>query len=108
SARAVGPAIGGALVAAYGAALGFGINSVTYLAMIAVVLFVAPTLGPRERETASVLNATTTGIRYARYTAPFRNLLALAALFAITSAVVQASLPGHTTALGGTAGTYGL
>lgn len=108
AARAVGPALGGALVAAYGAALGFGINAVTYLAMIAVVLFVAPTLGPRERETSSVLNATTTGIRYARYTATFRNLLALAALFAVTSAVVQASLPGHTTALGGSASTYGV
>ncbi len=108
SARAVGPAIGGALVAAYGAALGFGINAITYLAMIAVVLFVAPTLGPRERETSSVFNATTTGIRYARYTAPFRNLLALAALFAVTSAVVQASLPGHTTALGGSASSYGV
>lgn len=107
SARAVGPALGGAIVAAYGAAIGFGINSVTYLAMIATVLFVAPTLGPRERETATVLSATTMGIRYARYTAPFRNLLALAALFAVTSAVVQASLPGHTRALGGSAGTYG-
>src|SRR5690606_22032981 len=104
SARAVGPALGGAIVAAYGAAIGFGINSVTYLAMVPTVLFVAATPGPRERETATVLSATTMAIRYARYTAPFRNLLALAALFAVTSAVVQASLPGHTRALGGSAG----
>jgi MFS family permease len=107
SARAIGPALGGAIVAAYGAEWGFGINSVTYLAMIAVVLFVAPTLGAREREESSVFNAVTMGVRYARYTERFRNLLALAALFAVTSAVVQAALPGHTTELGGSAGTYG-
>lgn len=108
AARAVGPAIGGALVAAYGAALGFGINSVSYLAMIAVLFFVAPTLAVREREVASVMNATSAGVRYARYTPRFRNLLLLAALFAVTSAVVQATLPGHTAVLGGSAGTYGV
>jgi MFS family permease len=108
AARAVGPALGGALVAAYGAAIGFGINSITYLAMIAVILFVAPTLAARERESASVFNATTTGLRYARYTPRFRNLLGLAALFAVTSAVVQAALPGHTEYLGGSASMYGV
>ena len=59
AARAVGPAIGGAIVAAYGSELGFGINSVSYLAMIAVVLFVAPTLGPRERERTTMYSAVT-------------------------------------------------
>lgn len=107
AARAVGPAIGGAIVAAYGAAIGFGVNSISYLAMIAVVLYVASTLGPRERENTTMFSAVTMGIRYARYTEKFRNLLTLSALYAITSAVVQAVLPGYTTELRGTAGTYG-
>jgi MFS family permease len=108
AARAVGPAIGGAVVAAYGAALGFGINAVSYLAVVAVLFYIAPSLQPRVRQDTSVVSAAFTGIRFARFTPPFRNLLGLVSLFAITSAVVQAILPVHTSFLGGSAGTFGI
>lgn len=108
TARAVGPAIGGVLIVAYGPALGFGINAVSYLALIVVLLVIAPSLTARERESASMMSATSIGIRYARFTPSFRSLLALVAVFGITSAVVQATLPVHTDFLGGSAGTFGI
>lgn len=107
TARAVGPAIGGILIVAYGPALGFGVNAVSYLALIVVLLVIAPSLTARERESASMMSATSIGIRYARFTPSFRRLLALVAVFGITSAVVQATLPVHTDFLGGSAGTFG-
>jgi len=55
-----------------------------------------------------MLNAIALGIRYARFTKPFRRVLVLASLFAITSAAVQTILPNRTEELGGHAGTYGI
>jgi MFS family permease len=108
AARAVGPALGGVIVAAYGPALGFGINAVTYLSVIVVIISIAPAFTVRERDATSLMSATSIGIRYARFTPTFRSLLGLVALFSMTSAVVQAILPVHTDHLGGSAGVYGL
>ncbi|MEX1124449.1 MAG: MFS transporter [Acidimicrobiia bacterium] len=107
-ARAVGPAIGGALIATFGPAIGFGINAVTYAAVIVALLLVGKTLSTQERDTTSFGTAVSLGVRYARFTPVFRRLLLLVSLFAITSAVVQAVLPGHTETLGGDAGALGL
>jgi len=107
-ARAVGPAIGGVLIAAFGPALGFGINTLTYLAVIGALLLVGRTLVTPERDTASFGTAIGLGLRYARFTPVFRRLLLLVSLFAVTSAVVQSVLPGHNETLGGGAGTLGL
>lgn len=107
TARAIGPAVGGALVATYGAAIGFGINAVSYLSVIAVLFYIAPTLKIRARQDTSLMSAASTGIRFARFTPAFRNLLMLVSLFAITSAVVQATIPVHTARLGGEAGAFG-
>ncbi len=108
TARAIGPALGGAIVAAYGAAIGFGVNAVSYIAVVGVLFYIAPHLKTRVRPDTSVVSAAFTGIRFARFTPAFRNLLGLVALFAMTSAVVQAILPVHTSFLGGTAGMFGI
>jgi MFS family permease len=100
-ARAVGPAIGGALVAAFGAQAGFGVNALSYLAVIGVLLLVGRKLETPERQQTSLGAAMTLGIRFARFTPTFRRLLGLVALFAITSSVVQSTLPAHTIGLGG-------
>jgi MFS family permease len=107
-ARAVGPAIGGALVVAIGPGIGFAINALTYGFVIVGLLVVNRTLTVRERDGTSLGNAMGLGIRYARFTPVFRRLLSLVSIFAITSSVVQSVLPGHTEALGGDAGTLGL
>ena len=108
AARAVGPAIGGVIILAFGPEAGFAINAITYSAVIVVLLIIGPQLASRERETASMGSAITLGIRFARFTPEFRSLLTLVSLFALTTAVVQATLPVHTDHLGGSEATFGL
>lgn len=109
AARAVGPAFGGALVVAYGAEAGFAVNALSYIAIIIALIVIGPQLAERAKEApTSMRNAISIGIRFARFTPTFRNLMCLVALFAVSSAVVQAVLPVHTAYLGGSAGVYGI
>lgn len=108
SARAIGPAIGGLIILAYGPEAGFGINALSYLAVIVVLMVIGPRLAEQVKETASFRAAIKDGLRFARSTKVFRNLMQLVALFAITSAVVSATLPVHTDKLGGSEATFGL
>jgi len=107
-ARAVGPALGGLIVAAAGPQVGFGLNAISFLAVIAVIAVVGSRLALSVPEHTSMTNSIAQSIRYARFTPAFRRLLALVALFAISSAAVQATLPNRTSELGGTETTYGL
>ena len=107
-ARTVGPALGGLLIAWAGPAIGFGINAVSYSLVIGALLTIGRKLPPTNREATSVSNAIALGIRYARYTQPFRRLLLLAALFALISAAVQTVLPNLTQSLGGDETLFGL
>ncbi len=108
TARAVGPALGGAILASMGPAAGFGINSLTYLFVIVALIAVGRRLQMPSRETVSLGMAIGLGVRFARFTPPFRRLLTLVALFAITSASVQSVLPNHTRHLGGEEVAYGI
>lgn len=102
AARAVGPAIGGVLLATYGAEAGFAFNAASYIVIIVALIVIGPGLTVTDREPhQSMRNAISTGLRFARFTPSFRNLMALVALFAICSAVVQAVLPVHNVYLGG-------
>src|SRR5439155_513225 len=73
--RAVGPAIGGVLVAAAGPALVFALNAASFVAVLAVVYRwrrQAPrALLPAER----VIGATRAGLRYARHAPPLAAVL---------------------------------
>ncbi len=106
-ARAVGPALGGLIVATAGPDLAFFINGVSFIGVVAVVL------SWRHAEYQvdvpdSIRNAIAHGLRFARYTPPFRRLLAVAAGFALTTAVVQSLLPNVTEdGLGGGATMFG-
>lgn len=107
-ARAVGPALAGLVVAAAGASVAFGVNAVSFLGVIAVVIWIGRQLELPAPEQASLSSAIALGIRFARFTPPFRRVLALLAVFAITSAVIQAVLAPRTDELSGGPGTYGL
>jgi len=107
-ARAIGPALGGLVYAAFGAAVGFGVNALTYGFVIAGLLMVRSSFERRDRDSASLGTAILLGIRYARFTPVFRRLLLLVSLFAITSSVVQSVLPGHNVAIGGNPPTLGI
>jgi MFS family permease len=113
-ARAVGPAIGGALVAAAGAGWAFAINAVSYLVIVGALVAARPTPGvPSQPETGggegSLAQAIRDGLRFTRFSPQVQWLLLVAAAFALSTAVVQATLPNFTAdALGGDALTYGL
>ncbi|MDH3307123.1 MAG: MFS transporter, partial [Acidimicrobiia bacterium] len=107
-ARAVGPALGGLIVATAGPELAFGLNALSYAGVIAVLAIIGKSLATTDKDATSVANAIALGVRFARFTQPFRRLLLLAALFAVTSAVVQSVLPSRTDELGGSATAYGL
>lgn len=108
AARAVGPAIGGVILASLGAAAGFGINSLTYAFVIVAVIIVGRRLEPVDRTVTSFSTAIALGVRFARFTPVFRRLLGLVALFAVFSAVIQSVLPNHTRGLGGAELAYGV
>jgi MFS family permease len=109
AARTVGPVLGGLLVATVGAGYGFGLNALSFLLVI-VVLVVMRRRGTTApvRDQTPLSTAIALGIRYARYTRPFRRLLLIGAIFALTSAVVQTVLPNHTESLGGGSLAYGV
>jgi MFS family permease len=109
-ARAVGPAAAGVVIATSGPELGFTINAVSFVGVIAVVagLVRSGSRPSRSASTLSIAGSIGMSIRYARFTPVFRRLLGLVALFAVTSAVVQAVLPNRTGELGGGETTYGL
>jgi MFS family permease len=107
-ARTIGPALGGVLVAALGAAAAFGVNGLSYGIIIAAVLAVSKSLPPQTRDSGKVGNAMLTGIRFARHTPAFRRVLMVSILFALGTAVLQAMLPVRTEELGLEVGAYGL
>lgn len=107
-ARAVGPALGGLVVATAGPALGFGLNALSYVGVVTVMILIVRRLTTTATTESSISTAIGLSVRYARFTPAFRRLLGLVALFAITSASVQAVLPNRTDELGGDETTYGL
>lgn len=108
AARAVGPALGGLVVAGYGAAAAFGINAVSYVAVLAVLIVVIRGTPDGEHERSSALQSMLVGVRFAAFTPAFRRLLMLGSLYALGTAVIQAMLPVRAEELGGSVGTYGL
>ena len=108
-ARAIGPAIGGLLLAATSAALVFFVNAASFLAVIAVVASVSVPgrilALPREH----VRSATRAGGRFVRNSPALLAIMARAAAFGFFATGVWALLPlvaRHTLGLG--SGGYGL
>ena len=93
-ARAVGPALGGLLVAAMGAGWVFLLNAASFVAVIGVLV-----RWKREIPAASRLppedvpGAMRAGVRYVRHSAPFRAVLVRSAAFVVPASAVWALLP---------------
>lgn len=107
-ARAIGPALGGLILATSGPGLAFALNALSYVVVVTVIFRIRNQLSVADPDHTSIPQAIALGIRFARFTRPFRRLLGLAALFAITSSVIQAVLPTRTEELGGGEATYGI
>jgi MFS family permease len=92
-ARAIGPALGGALVAAAGPGWTFALNAVSFLATLAVIARWRrpPTervLGPEH-----IVAAMRSGVAYARHAPRLRAVFARAALFVVFAGALWALLP---------------
>jgi MFS family permease len=100
-ARAIGPALAGLIIAALGPAFAFGLNALSFLAVIHVlrsypeVKRVAEKRRARRSEDAgeSFVRAMVTAVRHARGSAPLRAIYASISAFAIMAATVPALLP---------------
>ena len=108
-ARAVGPALGGLVLATLGAQVAFGLNALSYIGVVVVIAALGRKIAvATDPYSHSMTEAMALGLRFARFTLPFRRVLVIAGLFASTSAVVQSVLPSRTTELGGSEWTYGI
>jgi MFS family permease len=106
-ARAVGPALGGLLIATIGAEAGFGLNALSYISVVVALWFIGRSDTHKPADAAPLTTAMALGWRFARYTHSFRRVLLFGALFGLSSSVVPTVLPSHTEALGGGSLAYG-
>jgi len=91
--RSVGPAIGGAIVAAAGAAAAFAINTVSYFGLISVLWRWKPQLPATTLPREGLRSAMTTGVRYVAMSPSIARILLRGFIFGLTTIVVLALLP---------------
>lgn len=108
-ARSVGPAIGGVIVAAAGAATAFVINALSYIGMLATLLWWRPAQRPNLLPPEPLATAIATGVRYVSLAPHLLAILARCVLFATPMAAVPALMPiVARDLLGGGAPTFGV
>ena len=94
-ARAVGPALGGAVVAAVGAGSAFILNAVSFVGVM-VVLYLwrrTPDQQPQPLSTERVGAAMLAGIRYVRFAPPIHSVLLRSGSFIISASALWSLLP---------------
>ena len=106
-ARSVGPALGGLLISIVGTAAAFGLNALSYVALIVVLLRWHPeTLPPRR---TPMLSAIAAGLHFCAHSDPVRRVLVRGFAFGFGAAGFQALLPSLVRdRLAGTEIVYGL
>jgi MFS family permease len=92
-ARAVGPALGGMVVAAVGAWAVFLLNAVSFSSVIAVLYAWRPPKSNKPVPSEPVLNSIRAGIRYARHAPALRAVLVRTGLFIPFASALWALLP---------------
>jgi MFS family permease len=108
-ARSIGPAIGGAIVAAAGAAAAFAVNALSYVALLVVLSRWRPTLHPRSLPPETLGLAIGSGVRYVAMSPAIRAVLLRSVVFGIAAGAVMALMPVIAKfLLGGGPLTYGL
>ena len=92
-ARSVGPAIGGAIVAAAGAAAAFAVNAASYVALIVVLARWRPVRAPAILPRESLGVAMAAGIRYVSMSPAIRTVLLRSAIFGAGASGLMALMP---------------
>jgi MFS family permease len=108
-ARAIGPALGGILLAALGAAVTYGVDVLTYLFVIAALLWWKRAPQADDVLSERFFGAFRAGLRYARASRELHVVLLRAFVFFACASAVWALLPlVARNLLGGDAGFYGI
>lgn len=108
-ARSLGPAIGGVLVAAVGAAIAFVINAVSYLGIIATLIWWKPHRPRSDLPPEPIGTALAAGLRYVGLSPHLVAILTRCALYTIPIAAVPSLMPiVARDLLHGGAATFGL
>jgi len=92
-ARALGPAIGGLLVAVVGPAATFGLNALSFVGMLVVLLLWRRPVSGGTLPAEDVIGAMRVGLRYVRHAPAMRAVLARVAGFAFPASAIFALLP---------------
>jgi MFS family permease len=108
-ARAVGPALGGAIVAWAGATVAFGINAISYVGLIAVLLTWKRPSSEARLPPETMMAAMLAGLRFARLSHSLQTVLVRGAAFGFFAAALWGLIPlVAKDLLSGGAITYGL
>jgi MFS family permease len=91
--RAVGPAIGGVIVAAAGASAAFAVNALSYVGSLIAVNRWPHRPDPRPLGAEPFMSAMRTGMNYVRHSPPVQAVLVRTSLFLIFAAGLWALLP---------------
>lgn len=113
-ARSIGPAVGGLLISLWNPSFAFAINAVSYIGLIAVLLWWRPPA--RQIDRRPILPAVAVGIRYCFGNGPLRRLLirgfalgfSLAAYQGLLPAVVSGPMQGTEIDFGVMLGLFGI
>ena len=92
-ARSVGPALGGFIVAAAGAATAFAVNALSYMGLILVLFRWRPDRPPRTLPPETLAVAMGAGLRYVSMSPVIRNVLTRGFVFGLAASAVQALMP---------------
>ena len=107
--RSIGPALGGAIVALAGAGAAFGVNAVSYIALVWALLRWKPPVKERRLPREPLPSALSAGLRYVLMSPALIKVMARGALFGIAASSVLALLPVVARdVLHGSALTYGV
>lgn len=91
--RSVGPAAGGFIVAAFGAAAAFAVNAASYVPLLGALLRWRPNIAPRTAPPEEFLPAVAAGLRYVLLSPNLTRVIGRGALFGFAAVSVLALLP---------------
>jgi MFS family permease len=107
-ARAIGPALGGVLVAAIGAGFGFLVNAASFLGVLILLYLWRRKPNQSTLPAERLVGAIKAGIRYTRYSPPLTAVLIRAGAFVVGASAVPALLPLYAREIGAGATGYGV
>ncbi|MDK8873460.1 MFS transporter [Paracoccus sp. SSJ] len=91
--RSVGPAVGGIITAAFGAAAAFAVNAASYIPLLGALTRWHPVTPPRVTTPEPFVAAVGAGLRYVALSPNLVRVLSRGALFGFSAIVVMALLP---------------